>query len=239
MTITDPRVTEASGLARSSWHPGVLLTHNDRGFAPQVFAVDPSGTRATFDVDVAAVDWEDIAGTPDGRLWVADTGNNADPRSTVSVSVVEEPTSLTDATLRATTYRFRYPDGPRDAEALLVHPETLRVYLVTKDQAGGTVYVAPATLRPDTVHTLRALDEAPPNVTAGDFSPDGSLLVLRTYGRAFFYREFGDRPVVVPMPKQLQGEGITFDAQGTHVLLSSEGEDSAILQVAVPEDFRS
>lgn len=239
MTLADPRVTEASGIARSTWHRGVLLTHNDRGSAPQIFAVDRTGTRATFRVDVAAVDWEDIAATPDGRIWIADTGNNQDPRSTVSVHVVEEPTSLADTTLRATTYRFRYPDAAADAEALLVHPETTRVYLVTKDQGGGTVYVAPSKLRADKVNPLRALVEAPPNVTGGDFAADGSALVLRSYGRAFFYRQFGEGPVGISLPKQPQGEGITFDEQGTHVLLASEGRNSSILQVAVPEEFRT
>lgn len=237
MTVADPRVTEVSGVIRSTQHRGVLLMHNDRGTAPRIFAVDRTGTRATFTVDVDPVDWEDIAGTPDGRVWIADTGNNQAPRSTISVHVVEEPAILADTTLPAETYRFRYPTGAPDAEALLVHPRTNRVYIVTKDPDGGTVYAAPATLRVGEVHGLRPVVGAPPNVTAGDFSADGTVLVLRSYGRAYFYRRFDEQPLGVKLPSQPQGEGITFDAEGAHVLLASEGRNSEIIQVPVPYGF--
>ena len=37
-------VPEASGLALSRRHPGLLWTHNDSGHATELFAVDASGT---------------------------------------------------------------------------------------------------------------------------------------------------------------------------------------------------
>ncbi|KQY55564.1 hypothetical protein [Nocardioides sp. Root140] len=234
-SIDDPRVAQSSGLARSYLHPGVLYTHNDRSTsAPQIFAIDASGTRAVLTLEAPAVDWEDIASTPDGRVWVADTGDNDGARSSIAVYVVTEPSVLTSSTLATTTYRFTYPDGSHNAEALLVHPTTHRLYLVTKDPVGGTVFVAPSELDPEGVNVLEPLAEAPANVTAGDFSPDGSMLVLRTQGRAYFYRGFEGQPVGVTLPKQPQGEAITFEADGAHVLLGSEGPQSQILRLTVP-----
>ena len=235
MTISDPDVVESSGLALSHLHPGVLYTHNDLGAPPQIFAVDRDGTRATLSLDVTAVDWEDIASTPDGRLWVADTGDNDEQRESVAVQVVEEPDVLASGSLSATTYELRYPDGPHDAEALLVDPRDMRVYLVTKASDGGRVYAAPATLDPGGVNTLTDVGEAPPNVTAGDFAPDGLALVLRNQGRAFFYSELGGTPTVVSLPPQPQGESATFTADGEHVLLGSEGASSTVLEIPVPE----
>ena len=50
------------------------------------------------------------------------------------------------ATPRA-RYRLRYADGPHDAEALLDDPRSDRLYVATKEAAGGGLYRAPAWLR--------------------------------------------------------------------------------------------
>lgn len=238
ITIEDPRIREASGLARSPRHQGVLYTHNDKGTASTVYAVDSSGTRAVLMLNEAsALDWEDIASTPDGQLWVGDIGDAEGVRPSISVHVVEEPEILSSGTLASTTYQVRYPDGQHNAEALLVHPSTHRVYIVTKDEQGGMVYRAPARLTPGEVNTLRPVMEAPPNVSAGDFSPDGRSLVLRSQSYAYFYPTLDGQPITERMPEQPQGEAITFDQAGTYVLLGSEGDDSKILRAPVPDDL--
>jgi hypothetical protein len=238
LTIYDPRVRESSGLARSPKHPGVLYTHNDRGDTSDLFAVNAIGTPAVLTLrGTTAVDWEDMASTPDGRLWVGDIGDAEETRRSVSVSVVEEPSVLTSTTLPTTTYRFRYPDGRHNAETLLVHPETQRVYIVTKEPEGGAVYAAPQELAAGRTHPLRRMASAPPNVNAGGFSPDGTTLALRSYTYAYFYTELGGPPMRVATPVQRQGESIAFDATGTNVLLGSEGANSKILRMPVPRPF--
>lgn len=236
LTIGDPRVQESSGLARSPQHAGVLYTHNDRGDTQDLYAVDKFGTRAVLRLTgPTGVDWEAMASTPDGRLWVADIGDADNVRTSTSVSVVEEPAALTSVDLPTTTYHFRYADGPRNAEALLVDPGTHRIYIVSKEPGGGKVYAAPEKLVAGKIHVLRPFAEAPPNVTAGDFSPDGRALALRSYSYAYFYNRFGDRPLRVATPEQEQGESIAFDKTGSHVLLGSEGRNSKILRMAVPK----
>ncbi|KRF36857.1 hypothetical protein [Nocardioides sp. Soil805] len=234
LTIADPRITESSGLALSHVHDGVLYTHNDRGDTAALFAVDSNGTRAVLRLDAPALDWEDMAASPDGRLWVADTGDNDEVRESVTIEVVEEPEVLVSASLVTTSYELVYPDGPHDAEALLVDPRDLRVYLVTKEPDGGTIYAAPAQLDPDRPNRLRAVATAPPNISAGDFASDGGTFALRNQGKVFFYGEIGGAPTMVTPPSQPQGESLTFDADGTHVLLGSEGANSEVIQVAVP-----
>ena len=47
LRLRDPRIVEASGLAVSRRHPGVLWTHNDSGDPARLFAVGADGrTRA-------------------------------------------------------------------------------------------------------------------------------------------------------------------------------------------------
>lgn len=233
-TLEDPRITESSGIALSHTHPGVLYTHNDRGTPPSLFAVDASGTRAVLDLAVPALDWEDVASTPDGEIWVGDIGDNDGVRDSISVTVVREPEVLVSSVLPSTTYRLRYEDGPHDAEALLVDPRDHRVWVVTKDDGAGRSYVAPVRLDPDRVNVLRYVADAPPGVSGGDFSPDGGSIVLRTQARAYFGRDFRGAAQVVELPSQRQGESVTFTADGRHVLLGSEGSDSSLLCIPVP-----
>lgn len=233
--LDDPRIAESSGITRSTVHDGVFYTHNDRGSAPDIFAVDRTGTRAVLEVDVPALDWEDIASTPDGRIWVADIGDNDKVRSSVSLVVVDEPDVLVSALIPATTYELSYPDGPHDAEALLIDPGSRRVYIVTKAERRGRIYAAPAELDPRGNNVLELVGFAPNNITAGDFSPDGSMAVLRNQGKAFFYGELGESPTEVTLPDQPQGESVTFTADGAQVLLGSEGADSTLLRLRVPQ----
>lgn len=144
--IRDERISESSGLAVSPTHKGIVYTHNDSGHGPQIYAIGPDGrTRATFTIGNAeARDWEAIAASTDratgrGVLWIADIGDNLDGAwPDVSVYKVAEPRTMKDATLRATRYRFRYADGPRNAEGVMVDPRTGRLYVVSKEFSGAS-----------------------------------------------------------------------------------------------------
>lgn len=238
LTVRDPRITEASGLAVSIRHDGILYVHNDSDDAPRFYAVGPDGsTRATFTLRGAeARDWEAMATGRDSRgrpvLYIADIGDNLGGAwRSVSVSRVREPRRLRDATVPATRFRFRYADGARNAEALLVHPRTGRLYVASREWQGG-LYVAPKRLRADGVNTLRRVGPVPPLVTGGDFAPDGRRLVLRTYVSATVYTEPGGRPVArIALPDQPQGESIAYARDGRALLVGSEGAGSTVWRV--------
>ncbi|GIH50795.1 hypothetical protein Mro03_59740 [Microbispora rosea subsp. rosea] len=243
--IRDERVGESSGLAVSPTHKGIVYTHNDSGNGPQIYAVGPDGrTRATFTIGNAeARDWEGIAASTDratgrGVLWIADIGDNMDGAwPDVSVYKVVEPRTMEDATLRAVRYRFRYADGPRNAEGVMVDPRAGRLYVVSKEFSGG-VYAAPAKLRTDKVNVLRRVGSAPLMATDAAYAPDGSSFVIRTYFSASVYRSPGTLIAHVTMPPLRQAESIAYTRDGTALLTGSEGKDSPVYRVPLPAAAR-
>ncbi|MEV4321866.1 hypothetical protein AB0J37_06545 [Microbispora rosea] len=243
--IRDERVGESSGLAVSPTHKGIVYTHNDSGNGPQIYAIGPDGrTRATFTIGNAeARDWEGIAASTDratgrGVLWIADIGDNMDGAwPDVSVYKVVEPRTMEDATLRAVRYRFRYADGPRNAEGVMVDPRTGRLYVVSKELSGG-VYAAPAKLRTDKVNVLRRVGSAPLMATDAAYAPDGSSFVIRTYFSASVYRSPGTLIAHVTMPPLRQAESIAYTRDGLALLTGSEGKDSPVYRVPLPAAAR-
>jgi hypothetical protein len=240
LRIGDPRVVESSGLAASPRHAGVLWTHNDSGDTARLFAIGRGG-RVVATLRLAGVearDWEAMAVGRDDRgapaLLVGDIGDNQGVWPSVTVYRVAEPARLGDATVRAERYRLRYADGPRDAEALLVDPRGNRLYVASKDDAGGGLYQAPAELRGDRVNLLRRVGRVPALVTDGAYSPDGRTLVLRDYRAAHVYAAAGGRLARVPLPPQPQGESIAFSRDGRDLLAGSEGAGSEVWRVRLP-----
>lgn len=229
--FTDPAVVESSGLALVD---GLVVTVNDSGDEARVFAVDPA-TGETVGVtrwSAEPSDIEALAPAGDGTVWVGDIGDNAADRDTISVARV--PVGRGQLTVEAPTYELRYPRAPSDAEALLVHPGTGRLYVVTKGVFGGVVYAAPVSLSTEVANPLRQVGRAMPLVTDGAFLPDGEQVVLRDYGRAVVY-DFPSFEAVaeVVLPEQQQGEGIAATAQD-QVLISSEGQRAPVYDVTLP-----
>ena len=265
----DPRIGESSGLATAS-SGEVVYTHNDSGDEARFFAVGLDGrTRTTYVLPgVEPRDWEDMARGPDeqGRssLWLGDIGDNSASRENgLLVHRVAEPVAADQervTTEAPTSFRLRYPDGPQDAEALLVHPRTGRLYLVTKPLSGTPrVYAAPQPLDAGAPNVLEQVAEAPTEstgtaggpgigsfanslVTAGDIAPDGTRVALRTYTDLYEWPVPGDdvaaafdaEPTVTPLPPTEQGEGLAYAADGRSVLLSTEGAGSPVHRVVLP-----
>jgi hypothetical protein len=238
--LEDQRIYESSGLALSRRHRAVLWTHNDSGGDPALYAVGSDGrTLATLTLaGVEARDWEAIAaGRDDGgrpALFVGDIGDNNGVWPEVAVYRVAEPAELRDATVPAARYRLRYADGPHDAEALLVDPRSNRLYVATKDVAGGGLYRAPARLRTGQVNLLRRVARVPPVVTDGAWLPDGRGFVLRDYQGAYVYATPGRRVGAFELPLQQQGESLTASADGRSILAGSEGVASEVWRVPLP-----
>lgn len=241
-TFKDSRITESSGLAVSPTHKDIYYTHNDSSDGPVFFAVGPDGrTRARFTLQGAvARDWEAMAATKDpktgqGVLWFADIGDNFDGAwPDVSVYRVPEPATLRDAVVPATRYRFKYEDGGHNAEGLMVHPRTGRLYVVSKEFS-GSVYEAPKRLRTDRTNVLRKVGFAPIMATDAAYAPDGSSFVIRTYFSATVYRAPGDQIARVSMPQLEQAESIAYTLDGKALLTGTEGKNSPVYRVPLPD----
>lgn len=253
--LLDMQLREVSGLAASTRHEGVLWLHDDGGNPARLFAITGSGRRlASFNVDgVVKTDWEDMESFRlDGRsyLLVADIGDNGGLRRSLQLHVFEEPEQIANGRLRpAWSIAFRWPDGPRDAEAVAVDPVRGEVLLVSKKRQPPELFVVP--LRPPTVRLLTArplgtlygmpgLEDGGPTdgrtplarqVTAASLSPDRRTLAVMTYRHLLLYhrREGQDwanavagTPLVSALPWLPQAEALGWSADGEALYATGE-----------------
>lgn len=244
--ISDPRINESSGLAVSRRHQGVIYTHNDSGGVAQIFALGPDGsTKAVLTLAGAgARDWEGMAIGQDekGRpaIYVADIGDNLGGAwPFVTVYRIPEPTRLRSQTLRATSFKLKYEDGPRNAETMMINPRTNRLYVASK-LFSGALYEAPARLRTSGYNKMRKIGDAPAIATDGAFAPDGRSYAIRTYFGARIYSvKDNGRPGKsmrsVGLPAQEQGESVTYSPDGRSLLVGSEGGGQPVYEVPLPE----
>ncbi|MGW0364280.1 WD40 repeat domain-containing protein [Streptomyces sp. NPDC002990] len=240
-SISDPRINESSGLTASRIHPGVYWTHNDSDDGPYVYAVDSATGKTVARVTLTGIgrprDVEAVSLGPDGQLYVGDIGDNLNGTwDHVWIYRFQEPAELGDVTVKATQFTVTYADGPRDAEALMVHPVTGRVYIASKHEDKGGLYEGPARLSADGPNVFRRIADLP-WVTDGAFSPDGGRLALRGYFFAKTYPWKDGRPQGqgerVDAPWQGQAESVTYTADGSALMFGAEGAGSRVVAVPV------
>lgn len=219
--VASSELKEISGLAASRAHPEVLWAISDSGNRARVHAISRRGrVLARYEVEgTRNIDWEDLASfSLEGRhyLLVADTGDNGGVRGTIALHVFEEPAELRNGTLRpAWTVRARWPDGPRDCEAVAVDAQAGRILLISKKRTPPELFtlpLAPMSAGQDWPEPRRIgrLEGVPQpgaelkrtdpvlarhfaQVTAADLSPDGRTLAVLTYGSVLFYRRGADQ----------------------------------------------
>lgn len=237
LRFTDPGITESSGLA---WDPDQQLfwTTNDSGDTGRVFAVGRDGnTVGTLEFNAPVVDVEALARTAEGRLYVGDIGDNDAVRDHVTVYWFDRasPDDSRGGSYRA--WDFTYPDGPHDAETLMVNDQG-RLFIVTKGAEGG-IYAAPEEPTAQGQNQLELIGEAPAFVTDGVFLEDGSM-ALRTYTSIEVIEpELLSTTARAALPFQPQGETIArHPDDAAQVVIGSEGVNQPLLAVPVPQDVQ-
>lgn len=234
-TITDPRITESSGLALSNRHSDLAYTIDDSGNAPVVFAIRVSTGEVVGATKVTGgtlLDTEALSIDSDGTLWIADTGDNNSTRDDAALYALPEP-GEGDHSVKARRYPVAYVDGPQDVETLLINPKTNKKYLVSKGLFGGEVYPLPQGLKTDTANKLTPIGaEVPLLLTDGAFTPDARYAVLRSYvGIHVFDVRTWHQVRTEPLPYQKQGETLAMESSGDSFLIGSEGADSTLLRL--------
>ncbi len=235
-TIQDDRITESSGLATDS-AAELYWTINDSGSSGIAYGLNgDGGTEGTVRFLADPVDIEAIA-MDDDQLFLADIGDNGARRESISVYAIDNP-EPNDDTVAYRAYDFAYPDGPHDAEAMLVNSRG-RFYFVTKEARAG-IYRAPARPSRQRVNQLTRVGDAPAFVTDGTFTPDGDRMALRTYVSVEMLDAKSYQVVAqAPLPLQPQGESITMDLNGESLLVGSEGIRSKVYRMAVPTSINN
>ena len=221
-------IHESSGLAKSAKYEGIFWTHGDSGNPAELFAVKADGELVARIpvVEAPNLDWEDIA-VSDGFIYVGDIGNNLGwLRVRVVYKFAEpDPHAAVKALKPLASYRYKYPDEPFDAEALIVRGE--QVYVIRK--AGGKASIVyrltPTADKHMALTEVRTLRSG--WITGADLSADGRYLVTVSYRQLARYpvnqdlspRE-GEPIRMVRLPLRGQLEACCFD--GEDVILTTE-----------------
>lgn len=204
--ISDPRITESSGIALSRRQSDAVWLHNDSGDAARLFLVGLDGhTRGVLRLSGMGrpLDSEDMCSfTANGAPWllVGDVGDNSRNRCLAAdekkrsracrLFLFPEPEmkgALEREAEVPTIIRFEFEDGPHNCESVAVDTERGEILLVTKSKPEPLdcgLYRIPLTLEKGTsaVTALRIADLKIAFATAMDISPDGRRMVILAPG---------------------------------------------------------
>ncbi|BEL03148.1 hypothetical protein Q0Z83_013390 [Actinoplanes sichuanensis] len=247
--VKDDRLVEISGLVADGTGYVVVNDGADEESGRKIFYLSRKcKVTRTVSFPSKPRDTEDMARAADGTLWIGDIGDNDRERDTIGLW------RLAPGAESPKLFRLSYPDGPHDAEALLVAGDGTPI-VVTKDPLTAGVYVPERPLDASATVPLRRAGDFRIPVTTTDnpygfkgrfvvtgaaTSPDGKRVALRTYADAFeFDVEAGGTadavvtaigegsPRRIALPNEPQGESIAYPPDGTALLSISEMADGA------------
>ena len=236
---------EVSGIADSRTNAGYIWAQQDSGNPPELILLDQQGklVRKIAVKGVANRDWEDMAvaaGPVAGRdyIYLAETGDNNAVFPNYAIYRFPEPSVTADSVSQVDQIRFVYPDGPHDAEAILVEPGTLDIFIITKREARSQIYKLAYPYSTTAVNTAFAAGSLPYNyVVSAAVQGDGRGVAVKDYLNVYYYtRNNGESLssvlsrvyVKLPYTPEPQGEAICFSNDGRYYFTLSEKTGSAV-----------
>ncbi|WP_293013713.1 hypothetical protein [Mongoliibacter sp.] len=239
--LKNKAIDEASGLAFSQMHQGILYTHNDSGGDPFVFLLDTLGKdRGKIILEgVKNRDWEDIAVGPGpldntSYIYVGEIGDNRAEYPEIKIHRFPEPKTI-EKSVKVTpeTLTLVYPDGPRDAETLMIDPLSKDIFILSKRDSANTLYktTQDAFLKNDIVTLEKVMTIDLTMSVAGDISMDGTQILIKNYLVVFYWERdpsesipeaLARNPVILPYKPEPQGEAIAFAPNGKSYFTLSE-----------------
>jgi hypothetical protein len=249
-----PQIGEASGVVSGRKNPGLVYMHEDSGNRNVVFVYDTLGQLVGewVLVGIGNRDWEDIAIGPgpeagETYIYVGDIGDNRGVRDFINIYRFPEPevpsgaqqTPFKTNISNVETIRVKYPDGPRDAETLMIDPKTKDLVIVTKREVQVHVYQLPYPQKVDGTETPIFFRGKLPfrTITAGDISPDGSEIMIKDYGTIYHWNTTSQgivstlflqeptRPAYIP---EVQGEALGWSYDGNGYFTITEIENHQV-----------
>lgn len=266
--LSDKEMDEISGIAASGIETGIYYVHNDSGDTSRFFAISPDGKlKSTIyfkgdpkEVRFGVHDCEDIADGPGpvkgkSYVYLGDIGDNYSVRKYLTIYRIEEKKAWFKQprdNAASVPLHVKYPDGPKDAETLMVDPLKRLLYIVSKRQDSVTVYTTPLDYKPDDTVTLtkRCKLFFPGYklfkwITGGDISKDGRQVLLRSYVHVYYWKRKGDEPIwqtmqrkpeTLPYIQEKQGEAVGFTPDGKGYYTTSEGVYSPIYYYPIQQN---
>lgn len=243
--LENKKLDEVSGIAASQSNANVLWAHNDSGDKSNLYLIGLQGENYG-KVKLKGIsnrDWEDIAistGPLNGvsYIYVAETGDNMAVHSHKTIYRMEEP-DISNASFPVdlTIYnldaiRFKYPDGKKDAEALMIDPVSKDIFVISKHETNVNIYrlqYPQSTTKETIAEKVGTLPTT--KVVAADISLNGKEVLIKTYFTVMYWQKKGDEsiadllktpPTLLPYIFEPQGEAITWKPDGTGYYTLSE-----------------
>lgn len=264
--LQNKQMDEISGIAASGIFKDIYYIHNDSGDTSRIFSITPEGDQKNtiyFNGDahirLGVVDFEDIAvgvGPVAGKsyVYVGDIGDNNAQRPDITIYRIEEKAAWAKdsiITANSTPLHLKYPDGPKDAETLMIDPIEKLICIVSKRGDTVAVYTTPLNYKPNDTQVLTRrcklfFKGIKPFkwITAGDISRDGHKILLKNYEKVYYWYRAGNvhiwdimqtKPRELPYQVEKQGEAIGFTRNGAGYYTTSEGVFSPIYYYPTPE----
>lgn len=265
--VEDNRLGEISGIDSSFRYQDCYWVHNDSGNPAEIFLISETGkTRAVVSLKGATnFDWEDIClfnfrGKP--HICIADVGDNGAKRNSYQLYILAEPefelpsadeSALSISIENFKRFEFTYPDGPRNCEAIAVHPSIGDFYLFqkSKDRNSKEEEIGIYKLRLKKNFELMSKKAKKIGnigdrlVTGAAISRDSCFLVYCNYafgGKMRRTPAFNwDRQLstgtfqAMATPVQRQAEAICFSPDGKHLVFVSEKTKQPIWKMTFPK----
>lgn len=241
-TLDNKTIDEASGMVMSILHENHFWTHNDSGDDSRLFLVNNVAQYQVTCTLKGAVnrDWEDIAAakeqvTGKSRIFVGDIGDNNAVHDCGFIYILDEPAVLSNENIIVNNYdkiTFKYQDGKRDAETLMVDPLTGDIYIVSKRESSVHLYQIKYPYNfTDTITANKLLSIPFTQIVSGDISADGSGILLKNYSKVWFWPRkngksiadvFSLKPYETTYIQEPQGEAICWSRDGKSFFTISE-----------------
>ncbi len=237
------QLTEVSGLANSYTNSNYLWTHEDSGSDIVIHLLNKANAQivATYKLkDSQHIDWEDMCigpGPERGKnyLYIGDIGDNNALRTDAAIYRVEEPLYHTLDSGKVielnnlVKIEIAYPNGPRDAEALMIDPITKDLLIVSKREDRVELFQLKYPQSETTVDTLKAVGSFPfTGIVAADVSADGTQVLMKSYGGIFHWKKTDEQSIIqllagIPQrayynPVEPQGEAICWEGNSFYTL---------------------
>lgn len=253
----DAVMDETSGITLASSGRAFAYVHNDSGDSCRFFGIDLNGklTGVFYFKGVeggrGVKDCEDITSGKSARgnkryVYLGDIGDNGAKRHCITVYRIPEPVRMKDSIVfvRAVPVFFKYPDGARDAETLMVDNLERVLYIISKREDSVGIYTASLVWKgEDTVMLQKKgslyFEGIRPGkwITSGDISWDGKKILLKSLQKVFYWKRKNNEPIWQTLQSQAtelnytrepQGEAICFDRKGNGFYTVGEGKNQPV-----------
>ncbi|MCC8408858.1 DUF4131 domain-containing protein [Mucilaginibacter sp. UR6-1] len=266
--LQNKEADEISGITASTINKDVYYAHNDSGDTSRIFAITTEGKILStiyynwqHTTQPGGHDCEDISTGPGpikgaDYIYIADIGDNFSARPFVTIYRLRDRPSFIiqkETHTKAVAINLIYPDGAKDAEAMMIDPVDELMYIVTKRYDSVSVYTAPLKYKPnDTLKLTKRCKlffaglKPLKWITAADISKDGKQVLVKNYQKVFYWkRQPGEaiwqtlqrKPLELPYQQEKLGEAIAFTPGGSGYFTTSEGAYAPIYYYKTPGFF--